>query len=142
LIELLERQRAWIPLLLRLAVGATFVVHGYDKVFGGDLPGTAQKLASMVGLPTLFGYVAVLAEFFCGAGLVLGLATRGCALMLAGVAAGTIYFHAVKMGQSFKASGGEGWEWQALLAASCLTLVVLGGGIVSIDALVRRKKGS
>lgn len=134
----LERQSAWIPLLLRLSVGATFALHGYDKLFGGDLAGTAAKLAGMTDLPVFFGYVAAFTEFFGGVGLILGVMTRPCAAMLVGVGLGTIYAHAVKMGQPFKASGGPSWEWQVLLTASCLTLVVLGAGCVSVDWLLRR----
>jgi putative oxidoreductase len=141
-LEALDRQRTWAPLLLRLAIGATFVVHGYPKVFGGDLPGTAARLAGAVGLPTAFGYAAAFGEFAGGVGLLLGCFTRLSALAIAGVMAGAIYMHAVKLGQPFKMGVADkavtGWEWQALIVAGCLTLVLLGGGAISLDALCRR----
>ena len=150
------RLAGFAPLPMRLAVGATMAVHGWGKVSGdASLGEVAARLIVPLGLPesmVFMGYIAIASEFLGGIGLLLGLCTRVSALAVAGTMAGAIYAHSVTFGQGFKAGAmvaangtaqGTGWEWQALLFATSLSLAVYGGGCLSLDALVckLRNKG-
>jgi putative oxidoreductase len=65
--------------LLRIVVGFTFSLHGYQKFFGafGGLGGHKAELTSMMG-------VAGVLETFGGALIILGLFTRLTAFILCG----------------------------------------------------------
>jgi putative oxidoreductase len=65
--------------LLRIVVGFTFSLHGYQKFFGafGGLSGHKAELASMMG-------IAGVLETFGGALIILGLFTRPIAFILCG----------------------------------------------------------
>lgn len=76
-LEFLDRQRAWSPILLRLVVGATFIAHGYGKVFERGILGTAEGFVR-AGIPLggTLGLLVPIVEFFGGICLILGLGTR------------------------------------------------------------------
>jgi putative oxidoreductase len=65
--------------LLRIVVGFTFSLHGYQKFFGwfGGLGGTRPAFDTMLG-------VAGVLETFGGALIILGLFTRPVAFVLSG----------------------------------------------------------
>ncbi len=149
-LEFLDRQRAWLPVLLRLVVGATFIAHGYGKVFERGILGTAQGFARM-GIPLggVLGLLVPIVEFFGGICLVLGLGTRVWAFLQSWDMVFAIVF--VHRNQGFVIQGelverggkqvpvAAGWEWQALILAACLTLMIGGPGSLSIDAWFRRR---
>ncbi|MEK7532692.1 MAG: DoxX family protein, partial [Patescibacteria group bacterium] len=69
------------PLVLRLAVGAVFIVHGYSKVV--DVAAFEGMLTSLnVPLPGFFAWVVTLVELLGGIGLVLGFLTHWAAKLL------------------------------------------------------------
>src|SRR5579863_2186282 len=68
------------PLVLRVALGASFIFHGYPKL---NHPAQALKEFSGYGLPSYFAYISGLLEVFGGGLLIAGLFTRGVALLLA-----------------------------------------------------------
>ncbi len=147
----LERQASWgAPLLLRMAVGSTFIAHGYGKIFERGILATADGFAQMgVPMGQALGPVVPVAEFFGGIAVVLGLGTRAWAFLQAWIMAFAIAFvhgsQGFKMHGEIMSRGGKempvsaGWEWQALLLAACLALVLMGPGRASIDAWVRRR---
>ena len=56
--------------LLRLAVGAIFMVHGWGKLT--DIAGTIQSFTNLgIPEPHIMVYVAIAGEFFGGLGLLL-----------------------------------------------------------------------
>ncbi|MBZ5544497.1 MAG: DoxX family protein [Acidobacteriia bacterium] len=68
---------AWGLLLLRLAVGAVFVMHGWQKIFVMGFRGVAGFLGPMgFPLPVVAAIVLMLAEFLGGLGVLLGVFTR------------------------------------------------------------------
>lgn len=128
----LDRSRTWLPLFLRLSVGATFVFHGYSKVFEKGAGATAGAFVEMgIPLASVLGPLVPYIEFFGGIGLIAGLGTRVWAFFQAGIMAFAIAFVHWKVG--FK-----DWEWQALILASCLVLVLGGPGTLSIDHWIRK----
>jgi putative oxidoreductase len=113
-------------LLLRAALGIIFITHGYPKLaHGADM----QHFFIEHGLPGYFLYVAGVLELFGGGLLLLGLFTRGAALLLA-----------IEMGVAiWKVHGSRGilavheYEFPLAMAMACFALATIGAGPISID---------
>lgn len=133
LLDRIDRSKAWLPLLLRLAVGATFILAGWPKM--KNYSETVEHMSKMdMPLAKVLSPLVPITEFVGGILLVAGLGTRIAAFLLSWVMVFAIFF--VHWKQGFK-----GWEWQALLLASCLTLMLGGPGVVSIDHAIRSRMG-
>src|ERR1039458_3222562 len=78
--QFLEKLKPLGLLVLRLALGASFMFHGYPKLSD---PARALKAFTGYGFPSYFAYISGILELFGGGLLVLGLFTRGAALLLA-----------------------------------------------------------
>ncbi len=75
-------------LILRLGVGLSMAIfHGYGKIAGGperwERIGSAMQNLGISFLPTLWGFTAAFAEFFCSIFLILGILFRPASLFLA-----------------------------------------------------------
>lgn len=73
-------------LVLRIVAGIIFIVHGWGKLFGGmpGIPGFTGYLTTLgVPMAGLFAWIIGILEFFGGIALVLGIATRFVAGLLA-----------------------------------------------------------
>lgn len=136
---LLNTQATFAPLLLRVPVGIIFTAHGAQKLFGWfggyGLEGTGQFMASMGLNPgVLMAALAGSAEFFGGLALILGLLTRPAAAVLAFtmlVALLSVHLH----NGLFMAN--NGYEFALALLAASISLVVSGGGRLSVDRIWR-----
>lgn len=123
-------------LVLRLAVGAIFVVQGYRKTFAqAGAKGSGAALRDVIaaeGLPApaLLARVVALVELVGGVLILLGLATRITAVPLAVTLAVAI--------ARFKWKDGfqGGWDWPLSVLAATLALFLLGAGTVSADHLL------
>jgi putative oxidoreductase len=130
-------------LALRVPVGIIFAAHGAQKLFGWfggyGLEGTGQFFAS-VGLSpgTLMALLAGAAEFFGGLALVFGLLVRPAAAALAFAMLVAIF--AVHFGQGFFMSN-NGYEYALALFAASLSLLLSGGGRMSLDAALAAYAG-
>src|SRR5437660_11762180 len=66
--------------ILRLVLGVIFFAHGAKKMLGGfggyGLTGTMGFFTGMLHIPAVVAFLAIVAEFFCGLGLSLGVLTR------------------------------------------------------------------
>jgi len=113
-------------LLLRCALGVIFITHGYPKLIHGT---GMQSFFVEHGLPGYFVFVAAVIELFGGALLVLGLFTRGAALLLTMemlVAIWKVHFtHGI--------FGVHEYEFPLSMAAACFALAAVGAGAISID---------
>lgn len=117
-------------LVLRVAIGATFLAHGVDKL--GDLSGTEQGFDGMgIPAPALMAPFVALTETIGGALLIVGLATplAGLALAIDMVVA---WLTAHTGSGFFVADGGP--ELVMLLGAGSLALALVGPGRFSLDA--------
>jgi putative oxidoreductase len=125
----------WSGLALRLPLGALFVAHGAQKLFGWfggyGLEGTGQWMAS-IGLEpgVLMAALAGGAEFLGGLALILGLLTRPAALVLAVTMLVAIF--SVHIGNGLFMSN-NGYEFGLALLAGTVSLLLSGGGRVSLD---------
>jgi putative oxidoreductase len=116
-------------LVLRLVVGATFLLHGVDKL--ADPAGTERFFASLgIPAPGMMGPFVSVTETVGGALLIAGVATS-----LVGVALAVDMLVAVltaHIGRGFFVSDG-GPELALLLGGSSLALALMGGGRYSLD---------
>lgn len=118
-------------LLMRVGLGAMFILHGFPKIIGG--PEKWQKLGTAVdymGVHSwygVFGFLAAFSEFFGGIALVLGVAFRPAMLLMAGTMAVATSMHLGK---------GDGVLGAAHAIEMCVTFAALffiGPGAHSID---------
>jgi putative oxidoreductase len=130
----LDRLQPLALFLMRLALGAIMVAHGYHKVFGG-LHHHAQMVASL-GLPAWLGYVSAFTEFFGGLLILAGFFTRVAAfavLIDLFVAIWKVHLHNGLIGTPDR----PGYEFALAAAALAFALVVFGGGPIAIDHVLR-----
>jgi putative oxidoreductase len=128
-------------LMLRSAIGATFVVHGSQKLFGwfgGYGPdGTGQFFESLGLRPGRRNAIAAgVTEAGGGALILLGLATPAAAAGLSAVMITALRTAVWKDG--FKPATGE---HEVLLAAGALALTETGAGMPSLDSALGLDRG-
>src|SRR3979411_732458 len=127
--------------ILRLVLGCVFFAHGGQKVlgwFGGyGFSGTMGFFTHQMGIPAPLAFLAIMAEFLGGLGLVFGFLTRIAAFgvfcnMLVAVfmVHGQFGFFANWTGQQ----KGEGIEYHLLAIAITLAIMIAGAGAMSVDA--------
>jgi putative oxidoreductase len=126
-VRYLDRLQPLALFVMRLALGAVMLGHGYHKVFGG-LQHHAQFVHSL-GLPAWTGYLSSFTEFFGGVLILLGLFTRVAAFAICidlSVAIAKVHFRNGLMGNG-------GYEFPLALAALALGLIFFGGGPIALD---------
>ena len=134
-------------MMIRLPLGIVFIAHGSQKLlglFGGHgLTATFQTFEQKMGIPPVLTFLAIIAEFGGGIGVLLGFLTR---LSGAGIAA----VMAVAMYKVTWASGfflnitcipgrGSGIEYNLALLVMALSLVLKGGGPWSMDRFLWKR---
>lgn len=126
-------------LILRLVVGVVFVTHGWPKLLDGAA-GTSQFFAQLgIPLPGVTAWLITLLEFFGGLALIAGLfVTLVSALFIVHMAVGIILVH-LPMGWYVIGPGQGGVEFNVLLIASLLALVLTGPGRPAVDHLLARR---
>ena len=115
-------------LIARVIVGAVFMAHGAQKLFGAfGGPG----LSAFVGMIGPIGYLVAIGEFFGGLGIVVGFLSRFSAasiivIMLGaiGMVHGKVGFFMNWMGNQ----GGEGFEYHLLAIGILLVILIAGPG--------------
>jgi putative oxidoreductase len=130
------------PAVLRLAVGAVFVGHGAQKLFGvwgGDGPGGTAEFFSRVGLTPAYPLALLMGvvELIGGVMLILGAYTLIAAVALIvsmGVAVWKIQLpNGFFLNWSLTPNQGHGYEFSLTLIAALVTLMLTGAGAFSID---------
>ena len=114
-------------LLMRVAFGVIFMSHGYPLL--AHHTGATQTLYAQHGLPSYFPSVVGVVDFFGGALLLIGLFTRGAALVLT---IETVYLILrVYTPHSYFALNEYGFP--LVVAVGCFALATLGAGAISVD---------
>lgn len=132
----------WGLVILRVALGATFMVHGWMKLNpNGPIKGPAGFggwLKQMgVPLPVFFGWLVPLLETVGAALLILGLGTRILALGLAiDMVVAIVLVKRKMMSAQFMDQKVQGWEFEFALMAMALALVFTGAGSVGLDRVI------
>ncbi|GAA0957724.1 DoxX family protein [Frigoribacterium faeni] len=130
-------------LVLRVALGVTFVAHGWQKIVLQGIPATQEGFAGM-GVPLADVAAPTIAwlEIVAGIALVVGLASRVAAGLLAATSLVALFL--VHAGNGFFSAEG-GYEFVLVLAAAGVALVLTGPGRLAVDAVVvswRRGRGA
>ena len=135
---LLKTDAGFEALLLRVPVGIILAAHGAQKLFGWfggyGLEGTGQWMGS-IGLEPGY-FMALLAgsgEFFGGLMLAFGFLTRlGAALNVVAMAVALFWVH---FANGLFLSN-NGYEYALALLAATASLLVMGGGKLSVDKVL------
>jgi len=115
---------------IRAALGSIFLVHSLKK-----FDPSWQDWLIQIGLPPEMQLPIALAEFIGGIMLLVGVLTRITASIFSIIVLGAI-FH-IRWENGFFVSEG-GWEWDLVMLAALLSIIVAGPGRVSISHLVKR----
>ena len=133
-------------LYLRLLLAAVILPHGAQKVlgwFGGHgFSATMQSFTGQMGIPPVFAFLAITAEFFGPLALVLGLCTRLAAFGIGTTIAVAAFMVHVANGFFMNWAGqqkGEGFEYHILVFAIALALMFKGGGRWALDSLIAER---
>ncbi len=120
-------------LALRLAIGVTFIAHGWSKYSGG-----VDKVAGFFGsigipAPEFSAWVVTLVELFGGIALILGLGTRVASALIAAVM--VVAMFTVHWGKGFLG----GIELVFILLFSAIALMLFNPGKYSLDAYLAKR---
>ncbi len=137
--QFLEKLKPLGLLVLRVAVGASFMFHGYPKLTD---PARALKVFPAYGYSQLLRLHAPgILEVFGGGLLFLGLFTRGIALLLA-IEMGLVISRTIIPAVGIYAF--NQYDTPLVMGAAAVALATTGAGLISIDAFAfesRRKSG-
>ena len=127
-------------LLLRLTLGLVIFPHGAQKalgLFGGHgFSGTMGFLTGTMGIPVVFAFCAILAEFGGSLALITGLLTRLAAFGIGSVMVVAVLTAHLSNGFFMNWNGdqkGEGFEYHLLALGIAVALMLKGGGAFSLD---------
>lgn len=133
--------------LARLALGIVFFAHGAQKVLGWwggyGFAGTMQAFTQGMGIPAPLAFLAIMAEFLGGLGLIVGALTRVAAFGVFSVMAVAVTMH-WQHGffiNWFGNQKGEGIEFHLLALALSALLMLNGAGALSADREAEKRLG-
>lgn len=123
--------------LVRITAGAMLIPHGWGKLFGGGLSGTAESFRNMGFTPAmpLATYIGVL-EVFGGLFIALGLLTRFWSAQVVGFMAVAAF--SVHWSNGFNWTNG-GYEYPLFWGLVALAITFRGGGLLSLDRRIGRE---
>jgi putative oxidoreductase len=124
-------------LLLRVTIGVTILLHGYNHIWGGGkIQGTAGWFESLGMKPgILHAWLASVTELVCGVLLIVGFLTPLAAAGVVGVMVVAFVTNHRPNG-FFIFRPGEGYEYVLNLAVAATALAGLGAGEWSIDGAI------
>ncbi|MGO4885156.1 MAG: DoxX family protein [Bryobacteraceae bacterium] len=143
--RLIDTQTHAAPAILRLALGVVFFAHGAQKVLGWwggyGFSGT-MGFFEHSGIPAVFAFLAIAAEFLGGIGLILGLLGRVAAFgIFCNMVVAIVKVHLAN-GFFMNWAGqkkGEGFEYHLLVLAMAAAIMIMGSGAWSIDRALSRR---
>jgi putative oxidoreductase len=144
--RLLATSNDGVLTLMRLVLGIVFFLHGAQKLlgwFGGfGFSGTMHAFTGMMHIPAPFAFLAILAEFLGGIGLIVGLLARVAAFGIAMnmvVAVAMVHLANGPFMNWYGNQKGEGYEYHLLAIVIALTIMVRGAGAFSVDRALTAK---
>ena len=131
--------------IVRLVLGVVFFMHGAQLTLGwfGGYGYTASMHFFTQEFPAWLAFLAIMAQFLGGIGLIVGLLGRIAAFGIAVDMLVAIFTVHIKVGffmNWFGMQKGEGYEYHLLALALCLIIFVKGSGAASIDRLIYKGK--
>jgi putative oxidoreductase len=132
--QFLGGRRALGLLLLRLAAGAAFTVHGWGKVSSPG--GMFHWMPPAAGIPGFFQFLAALSEFGGGMALIVGLLTPLACFGIACTMLVALFKVHFPRHDPFIAHAGPSFELALEYLAVALCILLAGPGAFSLDALI------
>ncbi len=117
------------PLVLRIAVGMIFLVHGLGKFKMWKMPASEQSSGAMSVMMKILSIV----ESLAGLAILVGYFTQLAAAVVGVVMFGALYFKIFVWRTPFTAMDKTGWEFDFLILAASVALFLMGPGAVSVD---------
>ncbi len=126
-------------MILRVVLGLIFIAHGGDKLLGG-VGGTVQSFGNLgIPLPFVSAWLVTLLEFVGGMFLIVGLFILPTAILLAGyMLVGIILVHFPNGFFVIGPDAAGGYEFNLLLIAGLLSLLLGGPGLAAVDSRMQR----
>ncbi|MBX4211598.1 MAG: DoxX family protein [Candidatus Yanofskybacteria bacterium] len=106
--------------ILRVVVGIIFIVHGLPKIRKPEMMSAMMPKGAVM----LLGLVEILSAI----GLIVGYQVRQAAALLVVVMLGATYFKIFKWKTAFWSHQSTGWEFDLILLAANLAIILTGGG--------------
>ncbi|MED4454128.1 DoxX family protein [Metabacillus fastidiosus] len=126
-------------LILRIALGTLFFVHGLVK-FQDGIENTVGWFAS-IGLPGFMAYSVALTELIGGIALIIGLATRLVSALYTIIMIGAVI--KVKLSLGLLGNGQmAGYELDLAFLAIAIYLFINGSKLLSVSQLIFKKDSS
>jgi putative oxidoreductase len=130
------RMQAWGIAVLRVVVGLTFLMHGWQKLFEMGIPGVTGFFGQLgVPAPMMAATLVSVLELVGGAALLVGLFTRWVAIPLA--VDMLVALLLVHLPAGFFAP--DGYELVLLLLGGSIALALAGPGAFALDRLIGRR---
>jgi putative oxidoreductase len=135
-------------LILRLAVGGILITTSYGMIAEHDW-GTSWYVTEGQPMPAALQAAVAWGQLVCGAALLVGLLSRLAALAAMAIMLGAIYYVTWKVSlvagpTADGARGGVVYDagplYNYAILAMCASLVILGGGLLSLDRLLWHRK--
>lgn len=126
-----------VTTILRVFLGATFLIHGLAK-FQGGIENTVGFFESL-GIPGFAAYVVALIELIGGIAVILGIGTRVISILFAIVLAVAIV--KVKIAVGFLGNGQmAGYELDLALMAISIYLAASKKSVLALDNVLFRSE--
>lgn len=122
----LNSHQRWGSFILRLALGLSLTVHGYEKLFPHGALHAFEHFVATLGLPRPLGIISAYTEFIGGILLLLGLFTRLAAALVA--INMLVAFFTVGIHEGFGI-----YNYILALAAIAIMLMLTGAGALGLD---------
>jgi putative oxidoreductase len=142
--KLVSTSGDWSLTLLRLALGVVMFPHGLQKTlgwFGGAGFQGTMGFFTQGGIPVVFAFLAICAEFLGGLGLIVGFLSRIAAFGIICVMVVAVFRVHLANGFFMNWAGnqkGEGFEFHILAIGIGLAILIRGAGAVSVDRAITR----
>jgi putative oxidoreductase len=128
--------------ILRLALGVVIFAHGAQKLlgwFGGYGYRGTMGFFTQMRIPAPLAFLAIMAEFLGGLGLIVGFLSRVaafgifCNMLVAVLLVHRQFGFFANWGGQQK---GEGFEFHLLALAIAMSIMIAGAGAFSVDAAI------
>ncbi len=113
---------------LRLVVGIIFIAHALPKLKNSEGMASMMGAGGMAGMIMLLGLV----ELLSGLALIIGWYMQVASLLLGIIMLGAIFMKTMKWAVPFAASDKTGWEFDLVLLAASITILLGGGGAIML----------
>jgi putative oxidoreductase len=141
--ETIDKKVDFTLLTVRIVLGIVIGAHGAQKLlgwFGGfGFEGSIEFFTHVIGLPYLFALLIILAESLGMVALIVGLFSRVMAGAMIVIMTGALITVHSEFGffmNWFGNQAGEGFEFDLIVIALSLVVVLNGSGVYSLDHLL------